>query len=55
MGFGFTIARRLAGAGATVIVADTNTEAAQKTIEELKSYRYKAHFIKCDVSKEENG
>lgn len=53
IGLGFAISCRLAEAGATVIVADTNAEAAQKTIEELKSYRYNAHFIQCDVSKEE--
>ncbi len=53
MGIGFAISCRLAEAGATVIVADTNAEAAQKTIEELKSYGYKAHFIECDVSREE--
>ena len=53
MGIGFAITCRLAEAGATVIVVDTNTEAAQKTIEELKNHGYNAHFIECDVSREE--
>jgi 2-deoxy-D-gluconate 3-dehydrogenase len=53
MGIGFAISCRLAEAGATILIADTNDEAAQKAVEELKSYGYKAHFIECDVSKEE--
>ena len=53
MGIGFAISCRLAEAGATVLIADTNAEAAQKAIEELKSYGYKATFTQCDVSNEE--
>ncbi len=53
MGIGFAISCRLAEAGATIFIADTDDEAAQKAVEELKSYGYKAHFIECDVSKEE--
>ncbi len=53
MGIGFAISCRLAEAGATILIADTNDEAAQKAVEELTSYGYKAHFIECNVSKEE--
>lgn len=53
MGIGFAISCRLAEAGATVLIADTNAEAAQKAIEELKSCGYKATLTQCDVSNEE--
>ncbi|HEY86864.1 MAG TPA: SDR family oxidoreductase [Dehalococcoidia bacterium] len=53
MGIGFAICRRLAEAGATVFVADTNAEAAQGATEQLKGCGYNATFTQCDVSQEE--
>lgn len=52
-GIGFAISCRLAEAGATVLVADKDGEAAQKASQELKDYGYKAYFTRCDVSQEE--
>ena len=52
-GIGFAISCRLAEAGATVLVADKDDEAAQKASQELKDYGYKAAFAQCDVSREE--
>jgi len=52
MGIGFAISYRLAEAEATVLIADANFEEAQKASENLKGYGYKAHYTKCDVSKE---
>jgi len=51
-GIGFAISCRLAEAGAMVLIADTNAEAAQKATEGLKGYGYKVVFTQCDVSKE---
>lgn len=51
-GIGFAICYRLAEAGATVLIADTNAEAAQKATEQLKDYGYNATFTQCDVSQE---
>lgn len=52
-GIGFAISCRLAEAGATVLVADMDTEAAQKAAKELKGYGYRACSARCDVSREE--
>ncbi len=52
-GIGFAICYRLAEAGAAILVADIDTQAAQKASEELKSYGYKSHFTRCDVSRED--
>jgi len=52
-GIGFAISCRLAEAGATVLVADKDGEAAQKASQELKDYGYKTVFAQCDVSREE--
>ena len=52
MGIGFAIARRLAEAGAGVLIADSDVETAQKASDELKSYGYHAVFAQCDVSRE---
>ncbi|GAI05832.1 unnamed protein product, partial [marine sediment metagenome] len=53
MGIGFAICCRLTEAGATVLIADTNAEAAQEATEQLKGYGYNATFTQCDVSQEE--
>jgi len=52
-GIGFAISCRLAEAGATILIADIDTEAAQKASEELKSCGYKTYFTQCDISREE--
>jgi len=51
-GIGFAISCRLAEAGAIVLVADRDGEAAQKASQELKDYGYKSAFARCDVSRE---
>ena len=50
MGIGFAISRRLAEAGATMLIADINAEEASKAVDELKSYGYRAYSTRCDVS-----
>jgi len=52
-GIGFAISCRLAEAGANVLVADKDGEAAQKASQEFKDYGYKTAFAQCDVSREE--
>ncbi len=54
MGIGKGIALRLAEAGASVIVADINIEAAKKTTEELKAAGYKAKEVQANASKVED-
>jgi len=51
-GIGLAISYRLAEAGATVVIVDTNREKAQEVSQELSSYGYQAFFVRCDVSKE---
>jgi len=53
MGIGFAISYRLAEAGASVIIVDTNDERAQQASQELVDCGYQAAYIRCDVSKEE--
>lgn len=50
MGIGQGIALRLAEAGAGVMVADINLEAAQQTVDEIVNNGGKSHAIKADVS-----
>ncbi len=52
MGIGFGIARRLAEAGANVVIADFNEEAGNKTVEKLNATGFKAAFVKTDVADE---
>jgi 2-deoxy-D-gluconate 3-dehydrogenase len=52
-GIGFTISYRLAEAGATTLIADIDTRAAQKASEELESYGYTSCFTRCDVGRED--
>lgn len=54
MGIGFGIAYRLAEAGASVVIADTNQEAGEKAVGELKAHQFQAAFIKTDVAREED-
>jgi 2-deoxy-D-gluconate 3-dehydrogenase len=53
-GIGHGIAYRLAEAGAKVVVADTDLETANKTVEELKSRGWTAEAIKTDVSSDQD-
>ena len=54
MGIGFGIVRRLAEAGANVVIADFNENAGIVAVKELKENGWKAEFIKTDVSDEQN-
>jgi NAD(P)-dependent dehydrogenase (short-subunit alcohol dehydrogenase family) len=49
-GLGAATARMLAGAGATVVIADVQVEAGTALAAELKG-----QFVKCDVTAEEDG
>jgi 2-deoxy-D-gluconate 3-dehydrogenase len=51
-GIGYAIARRLAEAGARVIIVDVNGEKAARASEELKNFGYRAEPLVCDVSQE---
>ena len=52
-GIGFAIAYRLAEAGASILIVDTNSEQAQQASQKLRSYGYQASSLQCDVSCEE--
>lgn len=54
MGIGLGIARRLAEAGASVIVADMNEGAGMAAVKELQDNGGKAAFVKTDVSDAQN-
>ena len=54
MGIGLGIATRLCEAGANIVVADFNLEAAQKTANELSQKGWVAKAVQVDVSKEED-
>jgi len=51
LGVGLGIARRLAEAGAGVLIADVNAEAAKQAVEKLASQGFKAAWVRCDVTK----
>jgi 2-deoxy-D-gluconate 3-dehydrogenase len=51
-GIGLAISRRLAEAGAAVIIADTDTEEASKAAGELKTPGYNVQYTACDVTEE---
>ncbi|MCZ0964212.1 SDR family NAD(P)-dependent oxidoreductase [Paracoccus benzoatiresistens] len=53
MGIGFSIAQQLAADGFSVIIADINTEAAEKAAEDLKAAGLKAAFVSMDVGRPE--
>jgi 2-deoxy-D-gluconate 3-dehydrogenase len=52
VGIGLGISRRLAEAGANVLLADLNAENAEKAKQELIAQGYKVEAIRTDVSKE---
>lgn len=52
VGIGLGISRRLAEAGANVLIADVNAENAEKAKQELIGLGYKAEAVATDVSKE---
>lgn len=54
MGIGLGIARRLAEAGANIVIADRNEEVGNKTVGELTGSGRKAVFVKTDVASEED-
>lgn len=51
-GIGLAITRRLAEAGARVIIADTDTGEAKNAVIQLASQEADAHYVKCDVTVE---
>ena len=51
-GFGASIARRLARAGAAVMVADLNLEGAQRTAADIEGAGGRAAALRCDVASE---
>lgn len=52
VGIGLGISRRLAEAGANVVIADVNAENAEKAKQELVGLGFKAEAVTTDVSKE---
>lgn len=52
MGIGFGIASRLGQAGANVVIADVNADAANRAASDLAQKGYKSFGIAVDVSKE---
>lgn len=52
MGIGYAICYRLAEAGASVVIADNNNEAAKKASDTLNESGYKTIAIETDVSKD---
>jgi 2-deoxy-D-gluconate 3-dehydrogenase len=52
-GIGLAITRRLAEAGATVVITDIDTEESEKVILQLKSQKIEAYYVKCNVTVEE--
>lgn len=52
VGIGLGISRRLAEAGANVLIADIDADNAEKAKQELTGQGYKVEAIKTDVSKE---
>lgn len=52
MGIGYGIAYRLAEAGADVVIADYNEEAAKEATQKLRDLGFSSAYIKTDVSKE---
>lgn len=51
-GFGAAIARRLSHSGAAVVVADLNTDGAQRMADELVAAGGRSIAVTCDVSQE---
>lgn len=53
-GIGRATALAFAKRGANVFVADTSEEGGQETVRLIEKFDVPAHFVKCDVSKEED-
>jgi 2-dehydro-3-deoxy-D-gluconate 5-dehydrogenase len=53
MGIGYAIAYRLAEAGATVCLVDRDLEKGRQSARQICEYGYRAFFLGCDVSREE--
>jgi 2-deoxy-D-gluconate 3-dehydrogenase len=51
-GIGLAISRRFTEAGATVLIADTDAEEAQKVAGEIKSQGYNVKHVNCNITKE---
>ncbi|PGT99129.1 hypothetical protein COD21_31440 [Bacillus cereus] len=52
-GFGLEFVQTFAKAGAKVIIADLNEEAAQMTADQLQKEGFETFAMACDVTKEE--
>jgi 2-deoxy-D-gluconate 3-dehydrogenase len=52
-GIGLAISKRLAEAGAAVLIADTDTEEARNAVNEFKSIGYRVQHVSCDVTEED--
>ncbi len=53
-GIGRAISHRLAEAGASVLIADIDAEAAQKASEELQAAGLRVDFVRADIADEES-
>lgn len=51
-GIGWAIARKFAGAGAKVVIADINEKAAEKAADNLAAQGFTAVAVPCDVTDE---
>jgi 2-deoxy-D-gluconate 3-dehydrogenase len=49
-GIGLAITRRLAEAGAVLVIVDIDIPEAAKTVSQLQSQGINAHYVKCDVT-----
>ncbi|MBN2074164.1 MAG: SDR family oxidoreductase [Dehalococcoidales bacterium] len=49
-GIGLAITRRLADAGAVVVIGDIDILEAENAVSQLKSQEIDAHYVKCDVT-----
>jgi 2-deoxy-D-gluconate 3-dehydrogenase len=54
MGIGHGIVTRLSEAGATMVIADRNMEAAEAVVTEIRERGRQAMAVHCDVTKEED-
>lgn len=54
LGIGFGISYRLAEAGAKVVIADFNEQAAAEAVQKLTAKGWTAKYFKTDISSEEN-
>ncbi len=52
-GIGYAICKRMAEAGAVVVIADIDETASQASVEEINDCGYSAIFYPCDVTREQ--